>query len=435
MLKRLAGLGVVALVLAGCWGLPSFPPPVTGVQASATASTVSLSWTNPSSSFWGVRVYRAEGSTPPTAPGFGQGPGNYLADVGDRTSFTDTGLSPGTAYSYTVITYGADGYYSVPATVITITPDGTTSGGIAYYRTPDARFANLVDYPFAPHYDDVSGLRMHYVDEGPASGPVVLMLHGEPDWSYLYRDMIPAVAAAGYRVIAPDLIGFGRSDKPLLRSTHTYSQHVAWIDEFITDLGLDDITVVVHDWGGLFGLRVVAEHPSWFKAVIATNTGLPVVYNRPPPPYDPTLPADAPVVFDSFATWQVYSQTASVLPVSEVIEAGTFTDLPPAIEAAYDAPFPSELHKSGARALPALVFSEPDQNAAAWTVLESWTKPFTLVWAPEDPIVGGGAQQFLNRVPGTQGRPHATITGASHFLFEDKPDQVTNAILTALATP
>jgi haloalkane dehalogenase len=306
---------------------------------------------------------------------------------------------------------------------------GVTPGGIAYLRTPDAAFAAITGMPGSVRYANVSGLRMAYADAGPPSGKVVLLLHGEPTSSYLYRGVITTLATAGYRVIAPDLIGFGRSDKPAARAAHTYSGHVAWLYEFVSALGLTDINLVVHDWGGLFGLRLAAEHPERFATLTITNTALPTVSGRALPARCPELPRGSPVIFTSFDEWQAYSQRTVDLRVADVIEAGTVSTLSLATRAAYDAPFPSEAYKAGPHALPSLAFTEPMQNQAAWTVLQQWSKPTQVIWAPADPILGNMASQFQNRIPGTAGRRIIEIPVASHFLTEDQPQLVADAIL------
>lgn len=280
-------------------------------------------------------------------------------------------------------------------------------------RTPDENFQNLPDFPFEPHYTDVSGLRMHYVDEGPREGELVLMLHGEPDWSYLYRKMIPIVANAGYRVIAPDLIGFGRSDKPSAFEDYSYQQHIDWMAEFMTNLDLQGITLVCQDWGGLLGLRLAAEHGDRFKRIAAANTFLPT--------------GDFPMP-DSFKQWQEYSQTVPVLEVGKIVSKGCVNRLPAEVIAAYDAPFPDESYKAAARIFPKLVPTQPNDpasaaNRAAWQVLSKWEKPFLTNFSDSDPISKGGDKILQKMIPGTKGQQHEIITGAGHFLQEDKGEE------------
>ncbi len=291
-------------------------------------------------------------------------------------------------------------------------------------RTPDECFENLPDYSFEPHYVEVSdgdggNLRIHYLDEGLRSGEVVLLMHGEPSWSYLYREMIPVIAETGKRVIVPDLVGFGRSDKPTETSDYTYARHVEWIREALFDhLNLESITMFCQDWGGLIGLRLVAEHPARFARVCVANTGLPIGFGAS----------------EAFTAWRDFSQNADVLPVGKIVAGGTVGGLSAQEEAAYDAPFPDESYKAGARIFPALVPMEPDNpavddNKAAWESLERFERPFLVTFSDSDPITGGGDKVFLDRVPGTRGQPHGTIEGAGHFLQEDKGPFIAEMLL------
>lgn len=296
-------------------------------------------------------------------------------------------------------------------------------------RTPDERFADLAGYPFEPHYvdvDDTDGgmLRVHYLDEGPADGAVVLCLHGEPSWSYLYRKMIPPLVEVGFRVIAPDLVGFGKSDKPTEQADYTYARHVAWMRALIVDhLDLGGVTFFGQDWGGLVGLRLVAENPDRFDRVIIGNTGLPTGEGRPT---------------DAFLQWQKFSQTTPVFDVGFLLQAATITDLTPEEVAAYDAPFPDDSYKAGARIFPTLVPTSPDDpaaeaNRAAWSVFEQWDKPFICCFSDSDPVTRGGDKPFLAKVPGAQGRPHTTVANAHHFFQEDAAPQLAQIIIDAVA--
>jgi haloalkane dehalogenase len=293
-------------------------------------------------------------------------------------------------------------------------------------RTPDERFAKLPDYPFAPHYVDIDGLRMHYLDEGPRDGQPVLMLHGEPSWSYLYRKMIPIVTAAGLRAIAPDLIGFGRSDKPVRQEDYTYKTHVDWVTAFVNALDLHGATLVGQDWGGLIGLRVAAENESRFARIVAANTFLPT---------GDTPPGEA------FLRWQTFSQSAPSLPIGNIVKGGCRTDVPSDVVAAYDAPFPDDTYKAGARIFPMLVPTRPDDpaseaNREAWKVLRRWEKPFLCAFSDEDAVTRGGDRVFQAEVPGTRGQPHTTIVGGGHFLQEDKGEELAGAIVKFIqATP
>jgi haloalkane dehalogenase len=297
-------------------------------------------------------------------------------------------------------------------------------------RTPDERFVGLPDYPFEPNYveisdQDVGTLRVHYLDEGPHDAAPVLCIHGEPSWSYLYRKMIPLLVAAGHRVIAPDLVGFGKSDKPTQRTDYTYARHVAWMQEAIIDhLDLRNATFFGQDWGGMIGLPLVAESPDRFDRVIIGNTSLPT--------------GDKPLT-DAFMEWQKYSQTTPVFELGALINFGTITELTEAEIAAYDAPFPDDSYKEGARIFPVLVPSQPDDpaaaaNRAAWKVFEQWDKPFITCFSDSDPITAGGEKPFQRSVPGAEGQPHVTVTGAHHFFQEDAAPQLAKIVIDAIET-
>jgi haloalkane dehalogenase len=282
-------------------------------------------------------------------------------------------------------------------------------------RTPDERFEGLPGFSFAPHYVDVSApgcpeLRMHYLDEGPSDAAPVLLLHGQPSWCYLYRKMIGPLVRAGHRVVAPDLIGFGRSDKPATRSDYTYQRHVDWLHAFVDTLDLRKITLFCQDWGGLIGLRVFAEQPERFARVIAANTFLPTGKQQLP---------------EAFFQWRAYSQAVPELPVGGVLQRATVTDLSDDVVAAYDAPFPDETYKEGARQFPVLVPATPDDpasaaNEAAWQFLSTTEVPFLTAFSDRDPITRGGDTFVQAVVPGCRGLEHVTVSGAGHFLQEDK---------------
>ncbi len=277
-------------------------------------------------------------------------------------------------------------------------------------RTPEARFENLPDYDFQANYIDVNGLRMHYVDEGPADGAVVLLLHGEPSWSYLYRFMIPPLRDAGLRVIAPDLVGFGKSDKPTRRSDYSYAGHVAWMKQFIETLDLSGITLFCQDWGSLIGLRVAAEDERRFARIALGNGGLPTG--------DQEMPR-------AFMKWRAFARFSPVFPIGKIIQKATITELSDDVVAAYDAPFPSSKYKAGARAFPMLVPISPDDpasnaNRAAWKVFSNWQKPFLTTFSNRDPVTRGGEVPWQETVPGANGREHVKIRDAGHFLQEDK---------------
>lgn len=295
-------------------------------------------------------------------------------------------------------------------------------------RTPDERFAALPEFPYEPRYVQVDGgLRVGYVDEGPADGAVVLLLHGEPSWSFLYRRMIPVLVGAGLRVVAPDLVGFGRSDKPARREDYSYARHVGWMREALFDgLDLRDVTLVGQDWGGLIGLRLVAEHGDRFARVVVANTGLPT--------------GDQPMT-DAFLAWQRFALESPRFEIGRIVSNGCAAPLAPEVVAAYDAPFPDDGYTAGARAFPALVPTRPDDpaaaaNRAAWETLIRWEKPFLTAFSDGDPITGGGERVFQKLVPGAQGLPHTTLRGGGHFLQEDVgPDLGRVVVELIAATP
>lgn len=288
-------------------------------------------------------------------------------------------------------------------------------------RTPDENFANLSGFAFKPNYVGVNGgaLRMHYVDEGPRDGPVVLLLHGEPSWSYLYRKMIPPLADAGARVLAPDLIGFGRSDKPSAVSDYSYQRHVDWMTQWLHALDLRDITLFCQDWGGLIGLRLVAAEPGRFAHVVASNTFLPT---------GDATPSDA------FLAWRKFSQDIPVFPTGGIIQGGTARGISAEARAAYDAPYPDESYKAGARAFPMLVPASPDDPAAspnreAWQALEKFDKPFLTLFGDSDPVTAGADRALQARIPGAKGQPHRMIANAGHFIQEDAGEELADEII------
>lgn len=284
-------------------------------------------------------------------------------------------------------------------------------------RTPDERFADLPGFGFPPRYAEVPDpdggtVRMAWVEDGPENSTVgtVLLLHGEPSWSYLYRSMLPVLAAAGLRAVAPDLVGFGRSDKPAEIDDHSYARHVEWVRAFTFDvLGLRDVTLVGQDWGGLIGLRLVAEHPGRFAAVVAANTGL------------PTGDVDMPAVWWEFRR---AVERAAELDVGRLVQSGCRTRFTPEVRAAYDAPFPDDSFKAGPRAMPLLVPTRPDDpateaNRAAMATLGRLDLPFLCAFSDGDPITAAMEPVLRESIPGAAGRTHPTIKGAGHFLQED----------------
>ncbi|QJQ32552.1 haloalkane dehalogenase [Sphingomonas lacunae] len=284
-------------------------------------------------------------------------------------------------------------------------------------RTPDSAFAAISDFPYQPRYHQVTPeLRMAYIDEGPRDAPVVLMMHGEPTWSYLYRHMIGPVVAAGYRVVAPDLIGFGRSDKPAAKADYSYAKHVAWVRTLVESLDLNRITLVCQDWGSLVGIRVLTECPDRFHGIALSNGGLPEG-------------GPAPL---AFRIWRAFSKYSPIFRISRIVAAGTKRPFSPAEIAAYDAPFPDDSFKAGARIFPSFVPFEnnvavPDQKRA-WEVLDQWTKPVICCFSDGDPITRGGESRWIGRVPGTADQPHTTLKGG-HFIQEDDPAGFVDCVL------
>jgi len=286
-------------------------------------------------------------------------------------------------------------------------------------RTPDSAFEAVPDFPWQPRYADThDGLRMAYVDEG--TGPTVLLLHGEPSWSFLWRKVIPVLLDAGCRVVAPDLIGFGRSDKPAAVEDYSYAGHVEWLRSVLSDvLDLQEVTLVGQDWGGLLGLRLVTENPRQFARVVCANTRLPDGKNRLP---------------EEWWRFRDFVARTPDLPIGFLVSAACLEPMPPEVVAAYDAPFPTPEHKAGARAFPDLIPQDPDNpatpaNQHAWDVLTMWAKPFLCAWSDGDPITRGADKPFLERVPGTIGQPHTVIKGGGHFLQEDRGPELAAVIV------
>ena len=288
-------------------------------------------------------------------------------------------------------------------------------------RTPDAAFAGLTDYPFEPHYATVPAadgapLRLHYVDEGPRTAAPVLLLHGEPTWSYLYRHFIPPLAAYGHRVLAPDLIGFGKSDKPVARDAYSYENHVGWLLSWLEGLDLTDITLFCQDWGGLLGLRLVSAWPERFARLVISNTYLP----------------EGESIGPGFDAWRAFSQATEPFKTGRIVDGGCLKRLSAAEIAAYDAPFPDARYQAGAREFPLLVPITADQpsvaeNRAAWRVLEAFDKPVVTAFGDADKVLGHLDTEIQRRIPGARGQPHRRIA-AGHFCQEDVPGELVGLI-------
>jgi haloalkane dehalogenase len=293
-------------------------------------------------------------------------------------------------------------------------------------RTPDSRFENLPGFNFAPHYvelndTDLGKLRVHYLDEGPRDGAVVLCMHGNPSWSYLYRKMIPVFVAAGYRVLAPDLVGFGRSDKPLRVDDYSYAKHIAWMRDWLLAMEVSNITLVAQDWGGLIGLRLVAAMPELFRAMSLSNTGLSTGDYQMP---------------EAFQKWKAWSTGPSEFDPGLVVNDFGRGTLSAAEIEAYRAPFPDQGYVAHVKAFASLVPTSPDNpesdnNRKAWQQLMQWEKPVLLCFSNSDPVTGGGEKVFKKLVPGTAGQPHVTLDGG-HFIQETRGKEWAGAIVNWL---
>lgn len=290
-------------------------------------------------------------------------------------------------------------------------------------RTPDERFENLPDFPFEANYVEVEGLRIHYLDEGPKEADPILLMHGEPSWCFLYRKMIPVLVAAGYRCIAPDLVGFGKSDKLAKREDYTYKFHVDIMNGFVRTLDVTKVTLFCQDWGSLIGIRVLIDNTDLFQRLIVANGGLPTGEHG---------------ANDAFKAWLDYSQNVEDFHVGGIIKGGCAEALSKEVVAAYDAPFPHDGYKEGARIFPALVPISTDNPEAAankkgWEVLQKWDGKVLTLFSDKDPVTAGGAKPFRKLLPGAKDQPHETIEGGGHFLQEDKGELVAEKIVAWLA--
>ena len=284
-----------------------------------------------------------------------------------------------------------------------------------FLRTPDDCFKGLPEFDYPPHYTVVGGLRMAHLDEGPRDAPIVLLMHGEPTWSFLYRKMIPGLVAAGLRVVAPDLVGFGRSDKPTRPGDYSYANHVRWMNAWLAANDLRRITLFCQDWGSLIGLRMVVDAPERFDRIVLANGGL------------PTGTSEIPF---AFKIWRAFARFSPWFPIGRIVKAGCAQGLTPQEVAAYDAPFPTRRHRIAARLFPGFVPTRPDDperenNERAWEFFKRWNKPFLTLFSNRDPVTRGGHRIWQQLVPGAQDQPHAVTRGAGHFLQEDKGAEVT----------
>jgi len=291
-------------------------------------------------------------------------------------------------------------------------------------RTAQDCFADLPDFAYAPHYAEVGGLRIAYIDEGPRDAAVVLLMHGEPTWSFLYRKMIPPLLQAGLRVVAPDLVGFGRSDKPARRQDHSYGNQVAWMDAWLQAIDLRKITLFCQDWGSLIGLRMVADAPQRFERIVLANGGLPTGTTATP---------------RAFRIWRAFARWSPWFPIGRIVAFGCAKPLQPREIAAYGAPFPTRRHRIAARLMPGFVPTTPDDpqaqnNLDAWEFFAHSDKPFLTLFSNRDPVTRGGHKVWQRRVPGAQGQAHTIIRGAGHFLQEDKGAELAQAIVAFMDT-
>jgi haloalkane dehalogenase len=286
-------------------------------------------------------------------------------------------------------------------------------------RTPDERFENLPDFPYKPHYLEIDKIRIHYVDEGPKDAEVMLLMHGEPSWSFLYRHMIPILVKAGFRTVAPDLVGFGRSDKPTKKEDHTYAKHVKWMTKLVKALDLKRITLFCQDWGSLIGLRLAIENQERFSRIVLSNGGLPT--------------GEQPMS-EAFLNWRRFSRETPNFDIKFIIQGGTTTQLSDDILAGYDAPFPDDTYKAGARILPSLVPISTDDpehkaNKKAFEEFGKWEKPFLTAFADSDPVTRGGDRFLQEYIPGAKGQNHTTIKDAAHFVQEDKGPELAELMI------
>ncbi|MHA1255671.1 MAG: haloalkane dehalogenase [Promethearchaeota archaeon] len=286
-------------------------------------------------------------------------------------------------------------------------------------QTPEERFKDLPDFPFKPHFIEVDGINIHYIDEGNNQEEIILLMHGEPSWSFLYRHMIPILVKGGYRVLAPDLVGFGRSDKPTEQSDHTYGKHVDWMTKWVKLLDLQNITLFCQDWGSTIGLRVAIENQERFSRIFLSNGGLPTGEHKMP---------------EAFMKWREVSRNMPKFNIGRIMKAATTNKLPRDVIKAYEAPFPDDSFKAAPRIMPSLIPISTDDpehkaNKKAIEMFRKWEKPFLTAFSDGDPVTRGGDKFWQKNVPGTQGQKHTTIKNAGHFVQEDKGPELAELLL------
>jgi len=313
-------------------------------------------------------------------------------------------------------------------------------------RTPESAFKNLKDYPFAPNYMELDGgLRLHYQDEGRKNEKTIFLFHGQPSWSYLYRHMIPQLVAAGFRVIAPDLIGFGKSDKPIHLDDISFQNHVNWMSQFVNKLGITKAAAFMQDWGGMIGLRVLANNPDWLDRLVVANTALaefkglskwlvPKMINRTiAKSGNPTLQNLEEKT--NYKNWVGYFKSSGKLEIGEVMQLLTTNELSQEEKDAYDAPFPNETYYTAPRKMPEIVATDLTEVNKDWEKLKKWNHPVLTLFSDKDPFLAdqGYDKKFQTNFKGAKGQPHITVSNASHFLQEDQTDMLVNRILDWLA--
>ena len=325
------------------------------------------------------------------------------------------------------------------ATIIAVQPSSQWRTG-KVIRTPEQRFDDLPDYNFSPNYVEIQGYRIHYLDEGPKDGQVVLLMHGQPSWSYLYRHMIPLLSNAGYRVIAPDNVGFGKSDKPVDHSSHSYQMHVDVMSEFTDAIELENVTLFAQDWGGLIGLRVVEQRPDRFTRIMLSNTALPAASGLRAWLGYPLFKAavwkegdvqDLNMGDDSFTlmSWVAYAKTSKAFDFKKLFQVATSRELSQQELAGYAAPFHNEDAMAGVRMFPSLLATQLRQNQAVMdNFYANWTKPLITAYGDKDTLMAGRDKVWQNLAPGAKGQAHTLVKDGAHFIQEDKPEELVSIL-------